>query len=166
MSGKSQLSVWEALTNENVWENRIGPWNHTAGDIQAVTVSHRVLLIHLAGILALVSHWVVLFTVAWDNLNEYKAGKWVDRNKMIVNKQNICYACGDVNDENNCIECEKIDLALGLLKLSRNKTFLQRHTRKIKADIVAYEREFQNWMFLIKLFSFYLVLTQIILILF
>ena len=24
MSGKSQLSVWEILTNENVWENRIG----------------------------------------------------------------------------------------------------------------------------------------------
>ena len=85
---------------------------------------------------------------------------------MIVNKQNTCYACRNVNDENKCIECEKIDLALGLLRISRNKTFLQRHTRKIKAGIVAYEREFQNWMFLIKLFSFYLVLTQIILILF
>ena len=78
---------------------------------------------------------------------------------MIVNNQNICYACGDVNDENNCIECEKIDLALGLLKISRNKTFLQRHTRKIKADIVTYEREFENWMFLIKLFSIFLVLV-------
>ena len=85
---------------------------------------------------------------------------------MIVNKQNTCNACGDVNGENNCIECEKIDFALGLLKIARNKTFLQRHTRKIKADIVAYEQEFQNWMFLIKLFSFYLVLTQVILILF
>lgn len=73
---------------------------------------------------------------------------------MIVNKQNACYACGELIDANNCIECEKIDLALGLLKTARNKTFLQRHTRKIKADIVAYEREFENWMFLIKLFSF------------
>ena len=85
---------------------------------------------------------------------------------MIVNKQNTCYACRNVNDENNCIECEKIDLALGLLKISRNKTFLQRHTRKIQTDIAAYDRELENWMFLIKLFSFYLVLTQIILILF
>ena len=99
-------------------------------------------------------------------MNEYKAGKLVSQNKMIVNKQNICDACGDVNDENNCIECEKTDLALGLLKISRNKTFLQRHTRKIKADIVAYEREFENWMFLIKLFSFFMIITQVILILF
>jgi len=57
-------------------------------------------------------------------------------------------------------------LALGLLKIARNKTFLQRHTRKIKADIVAYEREFENWMFLIKLFSFFMIITQVILILF
>ena len=85
---------------------------------------------------------------------------------MFVNKENTCYARGNVNNENNCIACAKIDLALGLLKISRNKTFLQRHTRKIKADIVTYEREFENWMFLIKLFSIFLVLTQVILILF
>ena len=82
---------------------------------------------------------------------------------MIMDGQDTC---GKVNDDNNCIECEKIDLALELLKISRNKTFLQRHTRKIKADIAAYEREFENWMFLIKLFSFFIVLTQLILILF
>ena len=31
MSGKSQLSVWEILTNENVWENRIGQENEIFG---------------------------------------------------------------------------------------------------------------------------------------
>ena len=82
---------------------------------------------------------------------------------MIMDGQDTC---GKVNDDNNCIECEKIDLALELLKISRNKTFLQRHTRKIKVEIAAYEREFENWMFLIKLFSFFIVLTQLILILF
>ena len=85
---------------------------------------------------------------------------------MIVNKHNICYACGDVNDENNCIECEKTGLALGLLKICRNKTFLQRHTRKIQTDIAAYDRELENWMFLIKLFSFFMIITQVTLILF
>ena len=85
---------------------------------------------------------------------------------MIVNTQNACSACGEVNDDYNCIQCEKIDLALELLKISRNKTFLQRHTRKIEADVAAYERELANWIFLIKLFSFFLVLTQVILILF
>ena len=85
---------------------------------------------------------------------------------MIVDRQNTCYACGDVNDDNSCSECEKIDLALELLQISRSKTFLQRHTRKVKTDIAAYEREFENWMFLIKLFSFFIVLTQVILILF
>ena len=85
---------------------------------------------------------------------------------MIVNKQNTCYACGGDNDDYNCIQCEKINLALELLKISRNKTFLQRHTRKMKADNAAYEREFKNWMFLIKIFSFFLIITQVTLILF
>ena len=85
---------------------------------------------------------------------------------MIVNKQNACSACGVVNDDYNCIQCEKINLALELLKISRNKTFLQRHTRKMKADNAAYEREFKNWMFLIKIFSFFLIITQVTLILF
>ena len=85
---------------------------------------------------------------------------------MIIDRQNTRYACGDVNGDNSCIECEKIDLALELLKITRSKTFLQRHTRKVKADIAAYEREFEHWMFLIKLFLFFIVLTQAILIIF
>ena len=75
-------------------------------------------------------------------------------------------ACEECDGKINCILCEKIYLALALMKMQRNKTFLQRHTRKIQTDIAAYEREFENWMFLIKLLSFFLVLTQVILILF
>ena len=81
----------------------------------------------------------------------------------LVTEDNACEVC---NDDNSCIECEKIGLALGLMKISRTKTFLQRHTRKIENDIATCEREYDNWMFLIKMFSFFLVLTQVILILF
>ena len=76
------------------------------------------------------------------------------------NASNVC------NSDNSCIECEKIGLVLGLMKISRTKTFLQHHTRRIETNIAACEREYDNWMFLIKLFSFFLVLTQVILILF